>query len=74
MLNNGVEIWEYPGVWRMVVWEESVGNWGSSLLDALGGIEGPQEAQGRTSYLPAVLALSVCAMLSGARSLYAIAQ
>ena len=58
----------------MVVWEESVGNWGSSLLDALGGIEDPRKPKGVRHPLPAVLALSVCAMLSGARSLYAIAQ
>ena len=56
------------------MWEESVGDWGSSLLDALGGIEHPRKPRGVRHPLPAVLALSVCAMLSGARSLYAIAQ
>ena len=61
-------------VWRMVVREESVGDWGPSLLEALSRIEDPRKPKGVRHPLPAVLALSVCAMLSGARSLYAIAQ
>ena len=56
------------------MWEESVGDWGPGLLDALSGIEDPRKPKGVRHPLPAVLALSVCAMLSGARSLYAIAQ
>ena len=56
------------------MWEESVGDWGPGLLDALSQIEDPRKPKGVRHPLPAVLALSVCAMLSGARSLYAIAQ
>ena len=56
------------------MWEESVGNWGLGLLDALSRIEDPRKPKGVRHPLPAVLALSVCAMLGGARSLYAIAQ
>ena len=62
------------GVWRKAVWGESVGDWGPGLLDALSRIEDPRKPKGVRHPLPAVLALSVCAMLSGARSLYAIAQ
>ena len=64
----------YLVVWRMVVREESVGEWGPGLLEALSGIEDPRKPKGVRHPLSAVLALSVCAMLSGARSLYAIAQ
>ena len=56
------------------MWEESVGEWGPGLLDALSGIEDPRKPRGVRHPLSAVLALSVCAMPSGARSLYAIAQ
>ena len=56
------------------MWEESVGDWGPGLLDALSQIEDPRRPKGVRHPLPAVLALSVCAMLSGARRLYAIAQ
>ena len=58
----------------MVVWEESVGDWGPGLLDALRQVEDPRRSKGVRHPLAAILALSVCAMLSGARSLYAIAQ
>ena len=44
------------------------------LLDALSEIEDPRKPKGVRHPLPAVLALSVCAMLSGAKSLYAITQ
>ena len=54
--------------------EGSVGDWGLGLLEALSEIEDPRKPKGRRHPLPAVLALSVCAMLGGARSLYAIAQ
>ena len=61
------------------MWEESVGDWGPGLLDALSEIEDPRKAKGvrhplSAVLVSAVLALSVCAMLSGARSLYAIAR
>ena len=56
------------------MWEESVGDWGPGLLEALSLIEDPRKPRGVRHPLSAVLALSICAMLSGARSLYAIAQ
>ena len=56
------------------MWDESVGERGPGLLDALREVEDPRKPKGVRHPLPAVLALSVCAMLSGARSLYAIAQ
>ena len=54
--------------------EESVGEWGPRLLEALSGLEDPRKPRGVRHPLPAILALAVCAMLGGARSLYAIAQ
>lgn len=45
-----------------------------SLLEALSAIPDPRKARGRRYRLATVLTLAVCAMLSGARSLYAIAQ
>ena len=54
--------------------KESVGDWSPGLLDALSGIEDPRKPRGVRHPLPAVLALSVCAMPSGAKSLDAIAQ
>ena len=71
LLNNVREILV---VWRTVVWEESVGEWGPGLLDALRGIEGPRKPKGVRHTLPAVLALPVCPTLSRAGSLCAIAR
>lgn len=45
-----------------------------SLLEAFERVPDPRDAQGRRHPLPAILALAAVAMLSGARSLYAIAQ
>lgn len=47
---------------------------GRSLLAAFAEVPDPRKPRGRRHPLPAVLALSTAAMLSGARSLYAIAQ
>jgi hypothetical protein len=45
-----------------------------SLLEAFAQVPDPRDAQGRRHPLPAILALTSVAILSGARSLYAIAQ
>lgn len=50
------------------------GNGGPSLMDVLSSLPDPRSAHGRRHPLGAVLALAVCAMLCGARSLYAISQ
>jgi DDE_Tnp_1-associated len=47
---------------------------GRSLLEAFAAVPDPRRPRGRRHPLPALLALSTAAMLSGARSLYAIAQ
>ena len=47
---------------------------GRSLLAAFAEVPDPRKPRGRRHPLPALLALSTAAMLSGARSLYAIAQ
>jgi hypothetical protein len=48
--------------------------WVPSLLEALSAVPDPRRARGRRYRLARVLTLAVCAMLSGARSLYAITQ
>lgn len=47
---------------------------GRKLREAFARVPDPRGARGRRYPLPAVLALATAAMLSGARSLYAIAQ
>lgn len=47
---------------------------GRSLLEAFGRVPDRRSRQGRRHPLPAVLALATAAMVSGARSLYAMAQ
>jgi len=47
---------------------------GRGLLEAFGRVPDPRGAKGRRHPLPAILALATAAMLSGARSLYAMAQ
>jgi len=47
---------------------------GAGLLAAFATVPGPRSRHGRRHPLPAILALATAAMLSGARSLYAIAQ
>ena len=44
------------------------------LLEAFAGVPDPRSAHGLRHPLSAILALAVCGMLCGARSLYAIAQ
>ncbi|MDO8674284.1 MAG: transposase family protein [Dehalococcoidia bacterium] len=45
-----------------------------SLAEALAEVPDPRRSKGKRHELAAVLALAVCAMLCGSRSLYAIAQ
>jgi len=45
-----------------------------SLLEALGRVPDPRSRHGRRYELPQVLAVAVCALACGARSLYAISQ
>ena len=45
-----------------------------SLIQAFRAVPDPRSTQGRRHPLPAILTLATAAMLSGARSLYAIAQ
>jgi hypothetical protein len=47
---------------------------GPGLLAAFAAVPDPRSPHGRRHPLPAILALATAAMLSGARSLYAIAQ
>src|SRR5579862_640011 len=47
---------------------------GPRLVEALGQVPDPRSRHGRRHPLPAILALATVAMLSGARSLYAMAQ
>lgn len=47
---------------------------GLSLIEVLGRVPDPRSAHGRRHPLGAILGLAVCAMLCGARSLYAISQ
>ena len=53
---------------------EKPGSGELSLLEALGSLPDPRSTHGRRHPLGAVLGLAVCAMLCGARSLYAISQ
>ena len=45
-----------------------------SLAEALAEVPDPRRAKGKRHEMAAILALAVCAMLCGSRSLYAIAQ
>jgi hypothetical protein len=45
-----------------------------SLLEALAGVPDPRKRRGRRYSLTTMLTFAVCAMVCGARSLYAIAQ
>lgn len=50
------------------------GKGGTPLMDVLSCLPDPRSAHGRRHPLGAILTLAVCAMLCGARSLYAISQ
>jgi hypothetical protein len=50
------------------------GHLGRSLVEALAGVPDPRDRRGRRHSLAAILTLGVAAMLSGARSIYAIYQ
>ena len=52
--------------------EGSVESW--SLIEVLGRVPDPRSAHGRRHPLGAILGLAVCAMLCGARSVYAVSQ
>ena len=52
----------------------TLGQGGPSLMDVLSSLPDPRSAHGRRHPLGAILTLAVCAMLCGARSLYAISQ
>ena len=52
--------------------EGSVESW--SLIEVLGRVPDPRSVHGKRHPLGAILGLAVCAMLCGARSLYAISQ
>ena len=50
------------------------GHLGRSLVEALAGVPDPRDRRGRRHSLAAILTLGIAAMLSGARSIYAIYQ
>ena len=54
--------------------EEGMEEVGRRLMKALAEVPDPRSARGIRHPLEAIMAMSVCAMLGGARSLYAIAQ
>ncbi len=60
------------GVCEMRSARETVGE--LSILEAMEKLPGPRSGHGRRRPLGAILGLSICAMLCGARSLYAISQ
>ena len=47
---------------------------GLSLIEVLGRVPDPRSAHGKRHPLGSILGLAVCAMLCGARSLYAISR
>ena len=53
--------------------EEGIREWGARLVEVLSEVPDPRR-RGIRHPLPAILTLAVCAMLGGARSLYAMAQ
>lgn len=53
---------------------QAKGSCAQSLMEVLASLPDPRSTHGRRHPLGAILALAVCAMLCGARSLYAISQ
>jgi len=53
---------------------QAKGSCAQSLMEVLASLPDPRSAHGRRHPLGAILGLAVCAMLCGARSLYAISQ
>ena len=51
-----------------------MGEWGERLVEVFSEVPDPRRRRGIRHPLPAILTMAVCAMLRGARSLYAIAQ
>lgn len=54
--------------------QTAAGKLARSLMEVFAGLPDPRSAHGRRYPLAAILALTVCGMLCGARSLYALAQ
>ena len=54
--------------------EEGKGDWGVRLVEFLSQVPDPRRRRGIRHPLPAILTPAVCAMLGGARSLYAMGQ
>ena len=54
--------------------EEGIEELGRQFMKALAEVPDPRSTRGIRHPLDAIMALSVCAILGGARSLYAIAQ
>ena len=54
--------------------KEEIGKSALGLVEVFAGVPDPRSARGIRHPLAAILTMAVCAMLGGARSLYAIAQ
>ena len=64
----------HPQIWGCVMGQGQGPEVGSSLIEMLGRLPDPRSAHGKRHTLGAILGLAVCAMLCGARSLYAISE
>ena len=67
-------MWSNPQVWGCVMGAGEGSGVGLSLIEVLGRVPDPRSGHGKRHPLGAILGLAVCAMLCGARSLYAISQ
>ena len=59
---------------RLKMMDQGISRPGGSLLEVLESLPDPRSRHGKRHPLGAILGLAVCAMLCGARSLYAISQ